>query len=191
MTVWQQSLVLGPRLFIPLKIQLDWAQDPQQGQETALNRVLQREHMAPSRFANESPCGTRDAQTPVLVYYISRDHPNAHELTNHIRHRRGGASIAAIRPAVTGCVREDVAQVVWNGPDVADGYNWQFSVSNEQTVVHCKMALAPSGFTSPDSINSNLSSTALTWEIIAIITIIVIIKKESLLSFASKWLLLP
>ncbi len=37
------------------------------------------------------------------------------------------ASIASTRPAVAGRARKEVAQVMWNCPCVADGYNWQFS----------------------------------------------------------------
>ena len=47
---------------------------------------------------------------PSQLHYISRDHPNAHELTNHIRH--GGAV---------------VAQVVWDCPRVTNWYNLQYS----------------------------------------------------------------
>ncbi len=37
------------------------------------------------------------------------------------------ASIASTRLAVTRRARKEVAQVVWNCPRVADGYNWQLT----------------------------------------------------------------
>ena len=43
---------------------------------------------------------------PALLHYISRDHPNAHELTNHIRHpspEPGLRSPGACRGMVGGC----------------------------------------------------------------------------------------
>ncbi len=110
--------------FIPLhcwKNLLGWAQewqDPQQGQENVLNRVLQCEHMAPSLFAmwhdglaDTSP-NLLNITGPSQCPRVDKPHP---------------ASIAATRPAVAGCVRKDVEQVIWNGPGVADGYSWQLS----------------------------------------------------------------
>jgi hypothetical protein len=60
---------------------------------------------------------------PLPVYYISRDHANAHELTNHILL----ATIAGSRLAFARSARNDVAQVEWNGSCIADGDNRKLS----------------------------------------------------------------
>ena len=67
------------------------------------------------------PCGTTDAQIPCPISLhvtgpsqcprVDKPHP---------------APITGTRLAVAGRARKEVAQVVWNGPRVADGYNWQF-----------------------------------------------------------------
>jgi hypothetical protein len=90
-----------------------------------LNRMLQREHIAPLRFAmwHDRLADTRPNSLhttgPSQSLRVDKPHP---------------ASIAATQPAVAGCVRKDVAQVEWiqwDGPCVADGYNWQFSSSQD------------------------------------------------------------
>ncbi len=80
--------------------------------------MLQSEYMTQSRFAmwhgglaDTSPISLH-ITGPSKCPLVDKPHP---------------AFIATTRPAVTGCVREDVEQVVWNGPSVANGYNWQFS----------------------------------------------------------------
>ena len=59
------------------------------------------------------------ALKPIGFHYISRDHPNAHELTNHILHPS--------RPAVAGRIWKVIAQAVRNGSGVTDRNHRQFS----------------------------------------------------------------
>jgi hypothetical protein len=50
------------------------------------------------------------------IHYISRDHPNAHEVTKHILH-----------PSPAPCSRKDVEQAVQNGSGVTYRQYLQFS----------------------------------------------------------------
>ncbi len=63
-------------------------------------------------------------ELPAPLHYISRDHPNAHELpmTNHIRHPSPKPRGVAGRPGKV------VAQAVWNCSRVAYWYNRQFTM---------------------------------------------------------------
>ena len=76
------------------KNQLDWALDPQQAQENALNTVLQREHMAPSRFAMWH--GLADTRLNSLHITGPSQYPSWWVDKPHL------ASIAATRLAVAG-----------------------------------------------------------------------------------------
>ena len=79
-------------------------------------------HMEPfSMTHNMSHC----AFNPLSIHYILRDHPNIHELTNHILH-----SVAGTRPAVAGCSRKDVVPLVRNGSCVTNRHNRKFSQDN-------------------------------------------------------------
>ena len=57
---------------------------------------------------------------PSQFRYISRDQPNAHELTNHILHPSPEPGLQS--PGALG----KVVQVVWDCPCVTNWYNWQF-----------------------------------------------------------------
>ena len=64
------------------KNRMEFAQGVQCKREHAPNMAMmqrERAHMVP--FSTWHP-----VLNPLSVYYISRDHPSAHELTNHIRH---------------------------------------------------------------------------------------------------------
>ena len=77
-----QRPIFGPQFILPQhcrKNQLEFAQDKQGSREHAPNMVMQRGHMEPFSMWHLAP-------KPVRIHYISRDHPNAHELTNHILH---------------------------------------------------------------------------------------------------------
>jgi hypothetical protein len=52
---------------------------------------------------------------PAPLHYISRDHPNAHELTNHIRHRHAGRRCR--RKALAASGRAQVALSIFLKPD--------------------------------------------------------------------------
>ncbi len=60
-------------------------------------------------------------KSPAPLHYISRDHPNTHEFTNHILHPSPESGLRLSGPWKV------VAQVVWNGPCVAYWYNQHFS----------------------------------------------------------------
>ncbi len=57
----------------------------------------------------------RRALQPLKFHYISRNHPKAHEFTNHILHQ------ASARSAVAGSARNCLAQVVRDSAGVTDG----------------------------------------------------------------------
>ena len=82
-----QSRILGPKLILPMhsrKIQVAVVLDMYIRREQAPNMVNYRAHMEPfsmSHFMSHSR-----TVNPPSIHYISRDHPNAHELTNHIPH---------------------------------------------------------------------------------------------------------
>ena len=86
----------------------------------APNMVNYRAHMetfSMSHFMSHS-----SIVNPPSIHYISRDHPNAHELTNHIPHPSPAPGLA-----VAWCARNDVAQVVRNGSCVSNRHNCKFS----------------------------------------------------------------
>ncbi len=100
------------------KIQVAVVLDMYIRREQAPNMVNYCAHMEPfsmSHFMSH----TRTVNL-TSIHYISRDHPNAHELTNP-------ASIAGSRPAVAGCARKDVEQVVRNGSCVSNRHNRKLS----------------------------------------------------------------
>ncbi len=52
----------------------------------------------------------RRAPTALVIHYTSRDHPNAHELSTHIRHPSPEPGLR--RPAVSGLPGREVAHAV-------------------------------------------------------------------------------
>jgi hypothetical protein len=58
--------------------------------EQAQNMVNYRVHMKPFR-------GLHRAVNPPAIHYISQDHPNVYELTNHILHQSLGAPGKTLR----------------------------------------------------------------------------------------------
>ena len=97
-------------------------QDTYIRREQAPNRVNYRVHMEPFSMLHSM---LHFAFNPFSIHYILRDHPNTHELTNHILH-----SVGSIRPAVAGCSRKDVVPVVRNGSGVTNRHNRKFSQDN-------------------------------------------------------------
>ena len=77
-----RSRIFSPKFILPMhcrKNQVELLQGSQSRREHGPNMVMHRVHMEP--FSRR----LRALQSPE-IHYMSRDHPNAHELTNHIRH---------------------------------------------------------------------------------------------------------
>ena len=121
-----QSCIISPKLILQMhsrKIQVTAVQDTYIRREQAPNMVNYRVHMAPFSCCAVCSTVTQCRQTPPPPHSLHITGPAQLPRVD----KPHPTSVTGTRPAVTGCTRKEVAQVVLNGSSVSNKYDCKFS----------------------------------------------------------------